>query len=37
MYKRSGASIWRGDLTEGFLRYRTGGRGGVLYLEGLIH
>ena len=28
-----GAYIWRGDLTEGFLRYRLGG----LYLEGLIH
>ena len=28
-----GAYIWRGDLTEGFLRYRFGG----LYLEGLIH
>ena len=28
-----GAYIWRGDLTEGFLRYRFG----VLYLEGLIH
>ena len=37
-----GASIWRGDLTDGFLRYRLGagahnpGLGG-LYLEGLIH
>ena len=30
-----GAYIWRGDLTEGFLRYRFGGGG--LYLEGLIH
>ena len=34
-----GAYIWRGDLTEGFLRYRFGGayiwRG--LYMEGLIH
>ena len=33
-----GAYIWRGDLTEGFLRYRFGGlifwRG--LYMEGLI-
>ena len=29
------AYIWRGDLTEGFLRYRVGG-GGV-YWEGLIH
>ena len=28
-----GAYIWRGDLTEGFLRYRIGG----LYLEELIH
>ena len=28
-----GAYIWRGDLTEGFLRYRFGG----LYLQGLIH
>ena len=27
------AYIWRGDLTEGFLRYEFGG----LYLEGLIH
>ena len=27
-----GAYIWRGDLTEGFFRYRFGG----LYLEGLI-
>ena len=27
-----GAYIWRGDLTEGFLRYRFG-----LHLEGLIH
>ena len=27
-----GAYIWRGDLTEGFLRYRFGG----LQLEGLI-
>ena len=27
-----GAYIWRGDLTEGFLRYEFGG----LYLEGLI-
>ena len=30
----SGAYIWRGDLTEGFLRYRFWGG---LYLEGLIH
>ena len=28
-----GACIWRGDLTEGFLRYRFGG----LIFEGLIH
>ena len=28
-----GAYIWRGDLTEGFLRYRFGG----LCLKGLIH
>ena len=28
-----GAYIWRGDLTEAFLRHRFGG----LYLEGLIH
>ena len=28
-----GAYIWRGDLMEGFLRYRVGG----LYLEGLTH
>ena len=27
-----GAHIWRGDLTEGFLRYRLGG----VYLEGSI-
>ena len=26
--------IWKGDLTEGFMRYRFGGGG--LYLEGLI-
>ena len=30
-----GAYIWRGDLTEGFLRYEFGGGGG-LYLEGII-
>ena len=30
---RLGAYIWRGDLTECFLRYVFGG----LYLEGLIH
>ena len=28
-----GAYIWRGDLTEGFLRYEFGS----LYLKGLIH
>ena len=28
-----GAYIWRGDLTEDFLRYRIGG----IYLEGLIN
>ena len=28
-----GTYIWRGDLTEGFLRYEFGG----LYLEGPIH
>ena len=31
-----GVYIRRGDLTESFLRYRTGGGGG-LYLEGLVH
>ena len=35
-----GAYIWRGDLTEGFLRYQFGGGGGYfwrgLYREGLI-
>ena len=33
-----GAYIWRGDLTERFLRYRSGGLifGGGLYMEGLI-
>ena len=31
---RPGAcTIWRGDLSEGFLRYDVGG----LYLEGIIH
>ena len=29
-----GAYIWRGDLTEGFLRYRFGG---LIYFEGLIY
>ena len=30
-----GASIWRGDLTEGFLRYKFGGLifGGAYFLE----
>ena len=33
-----GAYIWRGDLTEGFLCYRTGGAyiWRSLYMEGLI-
>ena len=32
-----GASIWRGDLMEGFLRYQIGGPiFGGLYMEGLI-
>ena len=37
-----GAYIWRGDLTEVFLRYKLGGfifggrGGGGLYMEGLI-
>ena len=33
-----GAYIWRGDLTEGFLRYRIGGAyiWSVLYMERLI-
>ena len=33
-----GAYIWRGDLTEGFLRYRFGGAyiWTGLYMEGLI-
>ena len=30
-----GAYIWRGDLTEGFLRHRFGAL--IIYLEGLIH
>ena len=34
-YKPPGTCIWRGDLSEGFLRYKFGGGGG-LYLEGLI-
>ena len=34
-YKPPGACIWRGDLSEGFLRYEFGGGGG-LYLKGLI-
>ena len=29
---QGGAYIWRGDLTEGFLRYEFGG----FYMEGLI-
>ena len=29
-----GAYIWRGDLTESFLRYRLGG---LICLDGLIH
>ena len=37
-YKPPGAYIWRGDLTDGFLRYKFGGlifwRG--LYMEGRI-
>ena len=31
-FQASGACIWRGDLSEDFLRYEFGG----LYLEGLI-
>ena len=32
-----GADIWRGDLTDGFLRYRLFlGGGGGSYMEGLI-
>ena len=31
-YKPPGVYIWRGNLTEGFVRYRIGG----LYMEGLI-
>ena len=31
------AFIWRGDLTEVFVRYKLGGGGGGLYLGGLIH
>ena len=31
------AYIWRGDSTEGFLRYEFGGGGGPYYLEGLMH
>ena len=26
-----GAYIWRGNLTEGFLRYRFGGGGGLIF------
>ena len=29
-----GAYTWKGDLTEGFLRYRCGG---LQFLEGLMH
>ena len=29
-----GAYIWRGDLTEGFLRYRIGG---LILVEGITH
>ena len=31
-YKPPGACIWRGDLSEGFLRYEAGD----LYVEGLL-
>ena len=38
MYKPPGAHIWRGDLTEGFLRYRFGGLtfGGAYTWRGLF-
>ena len=38
MYKPPGAYIWRGDLTEGFLRYRFGGLifGGTFTWRGLF-
>ena len=29
-YKPPGACIWRGDLSEGFLRYEFGGGGGLI-------
>ena len=36
-YKPRGAYIWRGDLTEGFLRYQVGGLHlKALIMEGLI-
>ena len=37
-YKSPGAYIWRGDLTEGFLRYRFGGLifGGAYTWRGLF-
>ena len=37
-YKPSGAYMWRGDLTEGFLRYRIGGHifGGSYTWRGLF-
>ena len=38
MYKPPGAYIWRGHLTEGFLRYRIGGLifGGAYTWRGLF-
>ena len=30
-YKPPGACIWRGDLSEGFLRYKFGGGGGLIF------
>ena len=37
-YKPPGAYIWRGYLSDGFLRYEFGGLmfGGGLYMDGLI-
>ena len=35
-YKPPGAYIWRGDLTEGFLRYRFGGVGWGYTWRGLF-
>ena len=37
-YKPQGAYIWRGDLTEGFLRYESGGVifGGAYTWRGLL-